>query len=255
MLTRQEIKRVARHQMAMQRGTAILLGILVWVIGFISGVIDTIIGFIFPPVVLAGVQIGSPMFLLVYWVGYAVIVVASVNMTGEFIKIYRGEEASAANIFNNMSVNFLRKLGGMLWMTLWIFLWTMLCIIPGLIKALSYYFTPNILADCPNVTARQALKISMKITRGYKLDIFVFILSFLGWALLGLLTCGILTIVFVAPYQSTADGGLYLQLRDRALEDGVITHEELGWDAPSDTPPQDSGFQFPPQDDNNNQNW
>ena len=235
MKSRQEIKLIARQQMARQRGTAILLGILVSLIGFVSGVIDQVVSLVFGGF--------SPIYWVVYLVGYAVILVASVNMVGEYIKIYQGETASAANVFNNMSVNFMRKLGGTMWMSLWIVLWTMLFIIPGIIKAMSYYFTQNILADCPNVTARQALKISMKITHGYKMDIFVFILSFLGWHLLGLFTCGILNLVFVTPYQATADGGLYLTLRDRALEEGIITYEELGMDSPEATVSEsDLGF-------------
>jgi len=113
-------------------------------------------------------------------------------------------------------------------MMLWTFLWTLLCIIPGIIKGLSYFFTHNILADCPNVTARQALKISMKITHGFKMDIFVFILSWIGWYILSIFTCGILAIVYVTPYHMTADAGFYLELRDRALKEGIITEEELG---------------------------
>jgi hypothetical protein len=99
---------------------------------------------------------------------------------------------------------------------------------------LAYYFTANILADCPNVTARDALKISMRITRGYKGEIFVFILSWIGWFLLSGLTLGILYVVYVGPYWYTADAGLYIELRNRALADGIITPEELGMDEAAD---------------------
>jgi uncharacterized membrane protein len=217
MRSRQEIKYIAKQAMVAQRGTAILLGLMVGIIGIASSVIDLVVERTVPI-----------LYWPVFWAGMFIIYVAGVNMIGEFIKIYKGEPASAANIFNNMSVNFLRKLGGTLWMMFWVLLWTMLFIIPGIIKGLSYYFTQNILADCPNVTARQALKISMKITNGYKADIFVFILSWIGWYLLSLFTCYILAIVYVMPYHMTADAGLYLELRDKALADGVITAEELG---------------------------
>ena len=83
MKSRQEIKSIARQQMAMQRGTAILLGLMLSVIGFVSGAIDQIVGWIFGT--------WSPIYLVVYFVGYAIIMVAGVNMIGEFIKIYRGE--------------------------------------------------------------------------------------------------------------------------------------------------------------------
>jgi uncharacterized membrane protein len=158
--------------------------------------------------------------------------VASVNVIGEYIKIYKGEAANVGAIFSEMKVNFMRKLGGSFLMGLYIILWTLLLVIPGIIKMFSYYFTLNILADCPNVTANEAITISRKITNGYKVDIFVFMLSFLGWGILSLFTCGILAIVYVTPYYNTADAGLYLELKKLALEDGVITYEDLGEEEP-----------------------
>jgi len=116
-------------------------------------------------------------------------------------------------------------------MLLWLVLWTLLLIIPGIIKFMSYYFTYNILADCPNVKATDAIKISMRITEGHKMDVFIFILSWLGWFLLSVLTIGILYVVYVGPYWATSDAGFYLELRDKALREGKITLEDLGFEA------------------------
>ena len=218
MKSRQEIKAIAKEAMGQQRGTAILLGIMVSVITMISVAIDHITLQLF----------GQVAYYIVFWLGMMIIYVAIINLFGEHIKIYKGEPASCGAIFSELAVNFLRKLGGMLWMYLWILLWSLLFVIPGYVKALAYSFAPIILADCPDVTARQALKVSMRITEGRKMDIFVFGLSWLGWFALSILTCGILWVVYVGPYYYTAYAGLYVEMREEALADGRITLDDLG---------------------------
>jgi uncharacterized membrane protein len=100
-------------------------------------------------------------------------------------------------------------------------------VIPGIVKAFAYSMTPFILADSPNVRATDAIKLSMRMTQGHKGGIFVMCLSFLGWAILSALTCGILQILYVGPYVSTSFAGLYVDLKAKALSSGIIKPEEL----------------------------
>ena len=58
------------------------------------------------------------------------------------------------------------------------------------------------------------IKRSMEMMKGNKWKAFVFDLSFLGWELLGLLTCGILDFFYVRPYKLNADAALYQAIRD-----------------------------------------
>ncbi|MDR2713515.1 MAG: DUF975 family protein [Clostridiales bacterium] len=104
---------------------------------------------------------------------------------------------------------------------------TILLSIPAIIKSIAYSMTPFILADKPNVKATEALKLSMKMTKGYKGNLFVMTLSFIGWFLLGCLTLGILLIVYVLPYYTTTLSGYYEELKEQALASGAITAEEL----------------------------
>ena len=143
------------------------------------------------------------------------------------LRVYRGETADIGGMFQNGFSNYWRHVGGMLWMGLFTFLWT-LFIIPGIIKALAYFMTPYILADCPNVTATDALKLSMRMTQGHKGKIFVMGLSFIGWAILTSLTFGILGIFYTGPYFGTTYAGLYNELKHEALAKGVVTPAELG---------------------------
>ncbi|MCL2068872.1 MAG: DUF975 family protein [Oscillospiraceae bacterium] len=157
-----------------------------------------------------------------------IIMVLAVNISGgTFVKIYSRETTTVGEPFSNLSVNFFRKVGGMYWMALWTTLWTLLLVIPGIVKSYAYLMTPYILADCPNVKATEALKLSMRMTNGHKMELFVMTLSFIGWALLSVLTFGILWIVYVGPYMETAFAGYYVELRDQALASGLIDRSEL----------------------------
>jgi uncharacterized membrane protein len=67
----------------------------------------------------------------------------------------------------------------------------------------------------------------MRMTDGYKGDIFVMGLSFFGWELLNGLTFGILGILYVNPYLYTSLAGLYQELKMNALARGTVRYEEL----------------------------
>ena len=212
MKTRQEIKLQAKENMGKQRGTAILIFLTLVAAGIIISLLSMIpyIGW------------------LISLAGSCIIIVLEVGLYAAFISIYQNFLTSVNAVVASFQVNTLRKLGGMLWMALWVFLWYLLLVVPGIIKFISYSMTPYILAECPNVTAKDALKLSMRITEGHKCELFVAGLSFIGWLLLGALTLHILTLVHVGPYMSTTFAGYYIELRNEALRKGVIRPEELG---------------------------
>ena len=152
----------------------------------------------------------------------------SIGLAYFFIQnIFGSQEITATTPILSCRERFGRKLGGYLWMELFTVLWSLLLIIPGIIKGLSYSMTPYLLADCPNVKARDALKLSMRIMAGHKWELFVFYLSFIGWGILSALTFGILAIFYVAPYTNSAAAVWYLEAREDALRRGVITMGQL----------------------------
>ena len=91
----------------------------------------------------------------------------------------------------------------------------------------AYSQTLFILAEYPSVSVRKALKISMAITKGYKADLFLLELSFIGWALLSVLTAYI-GLLWLCPYMQTTLVNAYQYLKADALRRGVITREDLG---------------------------
>jgi len=112
MKTRPEIKELAKERFKEQRGTSILLVIMLCVVIVAS----TLLG----QIVLRATGDRGLMYWIVFVVGYILILVIGVNMYGEQIKIWNQQEARVGALFSELSVNFFRKLGGMLWMILWI---------------------------------------------------------------------------------------------------------------------------------------
>ncbi len=91
---------------------------------------------------------------------------------------------------------------------LYTFLWALLLIIPGIIKSFSYAMTPYIMAENPNMTAKEAINASKKLMDGHKWELFCLGFSFIGWNLLCVLTCGI-GIFFLNPYTNAAYTAFY----------------------------------------------
>lgn len=83
-----------------------------------------------------------------------------------------------------------------------IFLWSLLLIIPGVMKLLSYAMTSYILHDCPNLSGDEAISLSDKMMHGYKMKLFglVCIIMLFAFGIYVTTVCAeiILTIIFYA---------------------------------------------------------
>lgn len=91
------------------------------------------------------------------------------------------------------------------------FLWNF-TIIGGIIKKYSYKMVTYIIAENPNIKAKDAIKISEEMMRGNKFKAFKLDLSFIGWYILQYATFGLLGIV-ISPYYTATYTELYSCLR------------------------------------------
>ena len=97
---------------------------------------------------------------------------------------------------------------------LFTFLWSLLFIIPGVIKTLSYAMVPFILCeDGVDAKKMDAITKSRQMMKGHKWRLFILYLSFFGWYILGALTLGILTILYVQPYVQQTLALFYDEIR------------------------------------------
>ena len=97
--------------------------------------------------------------------------------------------------------------------SLFIFLWSLLFIIPGIIKAISYSMSYYILEENPNMSANEARLESIRIMQGNKWRYFCLQISFIGWILLSILTFGIL-FLWVNSYIYVANAEFYKSLKE-----------------------------------------
>ena len=77
-----------------------------------------------------------------------------------------------------------------------------LLIVPGIMAAIGLMFANYVLIDNEKLRTTEILKKAWTITNGHKMDLFMLGLSFFGWYLLGVLTCGI-AFIYVIPYVKT----------------------------------------------------
>lgn len=100
--------------------------------------------------------------------------------------------------------------------------------IGAIILKYMYAMVPYLLHDYPELTPREAMKISREMMSGRKWDLFVLDLTFIGWILLTIFTLGF-AMIFVEPYMSTARAAFYEDLKSERLceEDDQPTTEAI----------------------------
>ena len=146
--------------------------------------------------------------------------IAALLLTGAFVlglagmglAAARGQSVNAGQVFDGFK-QYGSSLALYLLIAIFTFLWTLLLIVPGIVKALSYSMSWYILNDDPSIGANAARKRSMELMKGHKWRLFCLQLSFIGWGILCMLTLSILTL-WVTPYMETAMAHFYRNLTD-----------------------------------------
>lgn len=131
------------------------------------------------------------------------------------------EKAGLGNIAAGFEKGYLRIVKILFLTDLFVFLWCLLFVIPGIIKCYSYRMVPYIVADQPELSGREAINRSREMMDGNKWKTFVLDLSFILWALLSLITLGIVGVFYVNPYYEATNAELYHALKgDSVPESG-----------------------------------
>ena len=130
---------------------------------------------------------------------------------------------------------FTRVLGTMLLATIIIMAGCFLFVVPGIILAFAYALVPYIMHDHPELSASEILQMSRVMMKGHKMDLFLLYLSFIGWALLCVLTLFI-GYFWLEPYMQMTMVKFYEQLRaefegvgveETPLQEEVTPAEEM----------------------------
>ncbi len=133
-----------------------------------------------------------------------------IGTTAFFVSLIENENFEAKDLFKYYH-DFVKIIGVTILMGLIVMLGYICFIIPGIILTLSYSLVPIILIKKPELGIVETLKYSREKMQGHKLDAFVLGLSFIGWAILGTLTFGILYI-WLYPYMQLTFTKFYLNI-------------------------------------------
>ena len=162
-----------------------------------------------------GIQIGN--FTLTFRsgvFGFAAFILGGTLQLGYadfLLKQHDGKETNFQDLFSKFD-HFGTGFAQRFLRSLYVTLWSLLFIIPGIVKEYSYAMTPFILAEHPNLTASQAIRLSEDLMDGHKADLFLLELSFIGWNILAMFTLNLGNIA-LNPYKNAAYAAFYRQLQ------------------------------------------
>ncbi|MDO4261353.1 MAG: DUF975 family protein [Eubacteriales bacterium] len=92
--------------------------------------------------------------------------------------------------------------------------WSFLFVIPGIIAMYRYSMTPYIMLEHPDLSVMEAISESKRIMMGNKWRLFCLEMSFIGWILLGMITCGIASL-WANPYIEAARTAFYREITEQ----------------------------------------
>ncbi len=151
-----------------------------------------------------------PLFLLIMPAGYGY---------ANAIRAYylHGDREVAANIFRMPLKFYADVVWTGFYMYVKLFLWTLVLVVPGVVKALSYSMTYYVLCDEPKLSAGEAIAKSARMMKGRKKDLLFLDMSFIGWFILSFLTAGI-GFFWTLPYYWAAKAAFYEDLKHELAE-------------------------------------
>jgi len=145
-----------------------------------------------------------------------------------FIKLVRDEPFRFEGLFDgfkHLSSALILNLLILMFTTLW----TLLLIIPGIIAGYRYSMAFYILNDNPEIGAMEALGESKEMMKGYKWKLFCLQLSFIGWAILSILSCGI-GLLWLIPYIQASTANFYQNLKDASEGSPSIDENKIPYE-------------------------
>lgn len=164
----------------------------------------------------------SPESMRLFWGIFAVIVsvalvytlvsfiigsVVSLGLIRYNLNLIDGKRASVGQLFGSMSI-WGKAVRLRLRVAIFTFLWSCLLFIPGIVKSYAYSMSGFILEENPEMSPKEAIEISQKMMKGNKWRLFCLDLSFIGWGILSILTCGI-GLLWLSPYKNAATAAFY----------------------------------------------
>lgn len=165
---------------------------VIYLIGLVGGLITGVFNVIDPS---AGDLVNS----LVSVLSLIITPVVMATFVTYITKLMRGEPAIYEEELGKHKPNWTKYLITSFMVELFTTLWTLLFIIPGIVKAISYSQTIYLQAEHPDWDWKKCIEESKRVMEGHKMEYFGLVLSFIGWCILSIITCGI-ALIWLIPY-------------------------------------------------------
>ena len=201
-MNRAELKAKAKAQI---KGKIGILFLITLIIAVLSAVASWLVGLI--PVVGA---------VLAPWVVAPAFALSTVRI---YLSVTAGVKPKVEDAFCGFD-DYWAAVKVTFFVGLFTFLWSLLFIIPGIIKALSYSMSVYILAENKGKAALECINESKAMTNGYKGELFLLGLSFIGWLLLTAVTFGI-AYIWIGPYMQATFTNAYHELKAKTAPAAV----------------------------------
>lgn len=130
----------------------------------------------------------------------------SIGFIAYVVAIIKENEYQIEMIFSKYK-NFFKILLSNILVSIYVFLWTLLLIVPGIIKALSYFLVNYTLADSDydNLSVTERLDLSKRLMEGHKMELFLLYVHYFIMSILAVFTLGIYYI-WLVPEATLAFG-------------------------------------------------
>ena len=123
------------------------------------------------------------------------------------------DKGNVSDLGTGFDISYKRNVKVLFFRDLYTLLWLILFIVPGIVKMYEYRMIPYLLAENPDMSKAEAFKMSKQMMKGNKWRSFVLDLSFILWGILGVITLGIVNVLWVDPYKQLTDAALYNALK------------------------------------------
>ena len=161
-----------------------------------------------------GILAGAGLALIVGLIFFAIQSAITVGYAKFNVNMVEGDKPRIIELFAHF-----KKVGTAMWANILayirIVIGSLLLFIPGIIASFQYSMVNYVIADNPEMTAKEALAESKRIMKGNKWKLFCLSLSFIGWAFVCALTLG-LAAFYVVPLQQASFAAFYCEARDNA---------------------------------------
>lgn len=177
-----------------------------------------ILNFYFNPIQIA-IMILAAITILILLIAVAILIYVyfscpvKVGSAKYFLESNKGKTDAGNLMFSFKKGQYKSIVKAVFLKDLFIALWSLLFIVPGIIASYRWRLVDYLIAENPEMPAKEAREKSAELMNGNKFKSFGFDLSFIGWYILAVITFGIVGFFWVEPFRLHSDAALYATIK------------------------------------------